>query len=67
MYDDGEGVPEDDAKAVHWYRKAAEQGRKVAKKNKGIIQKEMTPDQVAAAQELSSELWEKYVVPFQKD
>jgi len=26
MYDRGEGVPEGDAKAVHWYRKAAEQG-----------------------------------------
>ncbi|MBH64573.1 MAG: hypothetical protein CL569_19435 [Alphaproteobacteria bacterium] len=26
MYDFGEGVPKDDAKAVHWYRKAAEQG-----------------------------------------
>tara|TARA_A100001037_G_scaffold26007_1_gene21159 strand:+ start:1446 stop:2042 length:597 start_codon:yes stop_codon:yes gene_type:complete len=26
MYDDGERVPEDDAKAVYWYRKAAEQG-----------------------------------------
>jgi len=26
VYDEGEGVPEDGAKAVHWYRKAAEQG-----------------------------------------
>ena len=26
MYDNGEGVPQDDAKAVKWYRKAAEQG-----------------------------------------
>ena len=26
MYDLGEGVPEDDAEAVKWYRKAAEQG-----------------------------------------
>ena len=26
MYDDGEGVPEDDAEAVRWYRMAARQG-----------------------------------------
>jgi hypothetical protein len=26
MYDNGEGVPEDDAEAVKWYRRAAEQG-----------------------------------------
>ena len=26
MYDDGDGVSEDDAEAVKWYRKAAEQG-----------------------------------------
>ena len=26
MYDNGEGVPEDDAEAVRWYRMAAEQG-----------------------------------------
>jgi TPR repeat protein len=26
MYEYGEGVPEDDAKAAYWYRKAAEQG-----------------------------------------
>jgi hypothetical protein len=27
----------------------------------------MTPTQIAEAQKLSSELWEKYVVPFQKE
>ena len=26
MYDHGEGVPENDAEAVKWYRKAADQG-----------------------------------------
>ena len=26
MYANGEGVPEDDAQAVSWYRKAAQQG-----------------------------------------
>ncbi len=26
MYAEGQGVPQDDAEAVRWYRKAAEQG-----------------------------------------
>jgi hypothetical protein len=30
MYDTGEGVAEDDAEAVKWYRKAAEQGHEDA-------------------------------------
>ena len=36
-YDDGEGVPEDDAKAVHWYRQAAKQGYALAQFNLGLI------------------------------
>ena len=38
-----------------------------AKENKGIVEKRMSREQIAKAQELSSKLWEKYVVPFQKD
>ena len=30
MFDNGEGVPEDDTEAVKWYRKAAKQGYTVA-------------------------------------
>ena len=37
MYDLGEGVPEDDAEAVKWYRKAAEQGNADAQCNLGIM------------------------------
>ena len=101
MYDNGEGVSQDNAQASHWYHKAAVQGHEQAqynlglfyatgkgipqnyveayawwsiaaqenedaKKNKGIIKGWMTPAQIAEAQKLSSELWEKYVVPFQK-
>ena len=36
-YDDGEGVPKDDAEAVKWYRKAAEQGDAGAQCNLGIM------------------------------
>ena len=35
MYDNGEGVPEDDRQAVFWYRKAAKQGDAVAQSNLG--------------------------------
>ena len=35
MYDNGEGVPEDDTEAVTWYRKAAEQGDADAQFNLG--------------------------------
>ena len=35
MYDNGEGVPEDDRQAAFWYRKAAEQGEAYAQSNLG--------------------------------
>jgi len=35
MYANGEGVPEDDAQAVRWHRKAAEQGLAIAQNNLG--------------------------------
>jgi uncharacterized protein len=37
MYYNGEGVPEDDAEAVKWYRKAAEQGLAGAQFNLGVM------------------------------
>ena len=37
MYDDGKGVPEDDAVAVKWYRKAAEQGHPKAQFYLGLM------------------------------
>ena len=37
MYDNGEGVPENDAEAVKWFRKAAEQGNAAAQFNLGIM------------------------------
>ena len=67
IYATGEGVPENNVKAYAWCSIAATQGHKKAKNNKRIIKKRMTPAQIAEAQKLSSELWEKYVVPFQKD
>ena len=37
MYDNGEGVPEDDKEAVKWYRLAAEQGYASAQNNLGFM------------------------------
>ena len=37
MYDEGQGVPEDNMKAVHWYRFAAWQGHACAQGNLGAM------------------------------
>ena len=37
MYDNGRGVRQDDAQAVYWYRKAAEQGNVEAQHNLGAM------------------------------
>jgi len=37
MYFNGEGVTENDAEAVKWFRKAAEQGDALAQKNLGVM------------------------------
>ena len=37
MYDIGEGVPENNAEAVKWYRKAADQGHASAQCNLGLM------------------------------
>ena len=62
----GEGVPEDYARAYAWSSISAAGGSARSKKGKKIIAKRMTPAQIAEAQKLSREYWEKYVVPFQR-
>ena len=37
MYALGRGVPQDDAEAVKWYRKAADQGDAIAQHNLGVM------------------------------
>ena len=37
MYENGKGVPQNDAEAVKWYRKAAEQGHPAAQQNLGTM------------------------------
>jgi TPR repeat protein len=37
MYQNGKGVPQDDAEAIRWYLKAAEQGNADAQNNLGLM------------------------------
>ena len=37
MYDEGDGVPENDVEAVRWFRLAAEQGNALAQYNLGLM------------------------------
>ena len=55
MYSTGAGVPEDNVMAYMWFNLAAAQGEDLAKKNKGIVQKRMTPADISKAQTLSRE------------
>ena len=48
-----------------WLNIAAAQGDEDAKKDKQIIAKRMTREELARAQELSREYWKLYVLPFQ--
>jgi len=65
-YMEGKGVPENDVRAYAWSSIAAAQGGPIAPMIKETAAKSMTPTQIAEAQKLSLELWEKYIVPFQK-
>lgn len=51
LYDEGKGVPQDNAQAMAWYQKAAEQGLPQAQVNLGIMYEQgqgMKPDPVLA-------------------
>jgi len=54
-YEKGKGVPQDYAEAAKWYRLAADQGLEKAAKGLEVLEKEMTPAQIAEAQRLARE------------
>ena len=54
MYRRGEGVPESKVDAYFWFNLAAAQGEASAKTNKGIVEKQMTREQIAEAQRRSA-------------
>jgi TPR repeat protein len=59
MYDNGEGVPEDDVTAYAWFNVAAVSGDENAISARSIIEKQMTPSQISEAQKLSTEIFER--------
>ena len=63
MYKDGEGVPKDNVQAYAWYNIAAANVQKsaidVGGMGREFVSSEMTPEQIAKAQELSTEMLKK--------
>jgi len=55
MYFEGKGVPKNDVQAYLWMSLAAGQGTEPARKNLAVIEEEMTPAQLAEAQQLAQE------------
>jgi TPR repeat protein len=60
-HDYGKGTLKDSILAYAWYNISASQGNEQATKNRDLIEKEMTPNQIAEAQKLSREYYAKYV------
>ena len=53
LYSQGRGVPKDSVQAYGWYTLAAGQGDDLATKFQTLLEKSMTPDQNAEAQQLA--------------
>ena len=53
MYQQGRGVPQDFIRAHVWFNVAASRGNQTARVNRDTVTAQMTPAQVAAAQELA--------------
>ena len=53
MYGKGQGVPRDYIEAYMWFSLAAAQMGDAAARNLDLLEKRMTPEQIAAAQELT--------------
>ena len=58
-YYSGQGVLEDYVTSYAWWNIAAANGHAGAKKTKPIVVKNMTPEQIAKAQELAKEMVKK--------
>ena len=58
MYDNGEGVPENDAEAYVWFSMAKTQGETDASTNLDLIKPEMTKQQISDGQALATKCYE---------
>jgi TPR repeat protein len=59
MYDNGEGVPQDNVYAHMWFNIASSNGSESARANRDIAAKRMTPNQLAEGQSLARECVKK--------
>ena len=59
MYYEGSGLPRDYVAAYAWFNIAAAAGVELALNNRLILEQEMTPAQIAEAQQLSTEIFER--------
>ena len=59
MYASGDGVPSNDVKACAWYIQSAFNGHPDGVKERDLIAKKMTPEQIAQAQALSKKLMDQ--------
>jgi TPR repeat protein len=55
MYSNGRGVPQNYVNAHMWFNLASAQGDQSAVKNRDLVEKDMTPAQIAEAQKLARE------------
>jgi uncharacterized protein len=63
MYLSGEGVPQNYIEAYKWFSLAAAQGYPFAATDRDNVSQEMTPEQIAEAQQLSSEFVPRKEMP----
>jgi plasmid stability protein len=49
-------MPKNNVTALAWYLRAAEKGNALAVKRRDVLRAQMTPEEIDAAQKLSSEL-----------
>ncbi len=55
MYDEGRSVTQDYVQAHMWYNLAAARGLNIGRKNRNLLAKQMTPEQIAEARRLARE------------
>jgi TPR repeat protein len=59
-YQNGKGVIQDFVQAHAWFNVASANGWSDASKDRDLVAKQMTPEQISKAQELAKEYFEKY-------
>ncbi len=59
MYEDGLGVPQDDAMAYGWFNAAAASGDEDARTDRDNMLKELSPSQIEKGQSLAKEIFDR--------